>query len=245
MESSTPPANVYTQLWFTTFLRTYGPDFTARELVFLARQLPLPRFHTVLDLCCANGRIALPLAERGHAVTGVDRDAAQLAQAREASAQAGVTTVRYVEADMRRLDTINGPFDAVLSMWASFGYFDDATNAALLGDLANLLTRGGRMVLDVYHRDFFTSRQGTLISAREGEQITTTQRLDGNRLTTCITYGSTGTVESFSWQVFTPDELSALGATCGLRTALACTGFDEDQPATEAQPRMQLVFERL
>lgn len=185
-----------------------------------------------------------PPGRAWHAVIGVDRDAAQLAAAREASAQAGVTTVRYVEADMRQLDTVGGPFDAVLSMWASFGYFDEATNAALLRDLAHRLTPAGRIVLDVYHREFFASRQGTLTSTREGEQITTTRRLDGNRLITSITYGSTGTAESFSWQVFTPDELGALGATCGLRTALACTGFDEGQPATDAQPRMQLVLER-
>ena len=37
----------------------------------------------VLEICCGTGRVAIPLAAAGHAVTGVDRSAAQLAQCRQ------------------------------------------------------------------------------------------------------------------------------------------------------------------
>jgi SAM-dependent methyltransferase len=66
--------NSHSATWFETFLRTYWPSETARELDSVARCLPQPEFHTIFDVCCGPGRYALPLAARGYRVTGVDRD---------------------------------------------------------------------------------------------------------------------------------------------------------------------------
>ncbi|HKG95752.1 MAG TPA: methyltransferase domain-containing protein [Gemmatimonadaceae bacterium] len=54
-------------------------------MAFLERALPRAAISRVLDLCCGPGRHALPLAERGYDVTGVDRDAAALGAARRAA----------------------------------------------------------------------------------------------------------------------------------------------------------------
>ena len=57
-----------------------------------------------------------------------DRDAAAVQEAR---AGAGANC-HFLLGDMRDLADVPGDFDAVVILWQSFGYFDDATNAAVL-----------------------------------------------------------------------------------------------------------------
>ena len=63
---------------------------------------------SVLELAAGTGRIAVPLAEAGHAVTAVDIDAAMLARLRrraEAAGDAARRRLTIVEADLLDLDT--------------------------------------------------------------------------------------------------------------------------------------------
>ena len=76
-----------------------------------------------LDLCCGPGRCSAALAQRGFAVTGVDRTGFLLEEARKRT-QAAEATIEWVQADMR--DFVRpATFDLVISMFTSFGYFDD------------------------------------------------------------------------------------------------------------------------
>jgi len=239
-------ANAYSATWFDTFLRTYWPQQTERELDFLARHLPQPAFRTLLDVCCGPGRHALPLAARGYLVTGVDRDAAMVAEAaREAESIAGAGAARFLAGDMRALAANPGEYDAVTCLWQSFGYFDAPTNADVLRQMRDRLRPGGRLVLDIYHRAWFAAHQGTETpSERAGRPITTTRTLAGDRLTVRIGYDAGEPPDVMDWQLFTPEEVGALAEGMGLRTLLACADFDEARPATGDEPRMQLVFER-
>jgi SAM-dependent methyltransferase len=76
---------------------------------------------SVLDLGCGTGRHAVPLAQRGYAVLGVDRSAEMLrrAAARESPA-------RFKVGDLRNL-ALRETFDAALMMFAVLGY--QVTNA--------------------------------------------------------------------------------------------------------------------
>jgi SAM-dependent methyltransferase len=56
----------------------------------------------ILELGCGTGRVAIPLAQRGFRVTGIDRSEAMLQQARTKSAQANAN-VEWLEADIRDL----------------------------------------------------------------------------------------------------------------------------------------------
>ena len=76
-------SNAYSALWFQLFMPMQKEEWTQKDVTFLARQLPRPRYQRVLDLCCGHGRHALPLARLGYTVTGLDRDEATIAQARE------------------------------------------------------------------------------------------------------------------------------------------------------------------
>lgn len=110
--------------------------------------LAKPKGKAVLDLCCGPGRWAIPLAQKGFSVTGVDRTKFLLDTAK-AKAKAAKVKIEWVWVDMRdflRPDS----FDLVLSMLTSFGYFDrqDEDRLVLRNMFANLKA-GGVCLIDV------------------------------------------------------------------------------------------------
>jgi SAM-dependent methyltransferase len=238
-------ANAYSRLWFETFLRTQSPEWTAREVAFVARQAPLPTYRALLDVCCGEGRHAIPLAERGYAVTGLDRDAVALAAAQERADALGVS-VRFVAGDMRDLAaSVTGPFDVCVCLWQSFGYFDAATNEDVLRQIRDLLRPGGQLNLDIYHPGYYAAHQGSRMMERSGRAITISERLEGNHLSVEIDYGPDAAPDRMEWELYTPEAIQSIAARHGLRTILACANCDEAQPPTPDLPRMQLIFERM
>ncbi|WP_323448146.1 class I SAM-dependent methyltransferase [Streptomyces yaizuensis] len=122
------------------------------ELVATARLLDLPAGSRVLDLCCGPGLFVVPLARRGHKVTGVDLSAAMLERAGAALARAGA------EADLVRADMLDyadpGAFDVILNLYTSFGYFADAAdNLRVLRNAHRSLAPGGRLLVDVMGKE--------------------------------------------------------------------------------------------
>lgn len=99
----------------------------------------------VLDVPIGTGRIALPLARRGAVLTGVDLYEEVLSEAVQAFAAEGLE-LRSHRADMRALP--DGPFDAVVNMWGSFGYFGDAGDQAFAEAAARVLSPGGRLLIE-------------------------------------------------------------------------------------------------
>jgi SAM-dependent methyltransferase len=110
--------------------------------------------HSILDLGCGTGTHALLLAERGYAVTGVDRSAAMLGLAREKMkrgvAGRGLATPEFIEGDIRTL-RLGRTFDAVLMLFAVLGYqTGDADVAAAMRTVASHLRPGGVFICDVW-----------------------------------------------------------------------------------------------
>jgi SAM-dependent methyltransferase len=231
----------YSPTWYELFLQPIVPEQTEREAAFVARWLPHPAFTGVLDLCCGQGRHARALAARGYSLTGVDANAAALAEARRFSD----ASIRYIQHDMRHLDALPGTFDAAICLWQSYGYFDAATNADILRQIGRKLRLGGRMVLDIYHRGFFERNQSTHHFQREGRAISETKHMHGDRLTVTLDYGPDLQPDTYAWQLFSPAEITDLARQCGFGLLLACAGFDSATPASAELARMQLVFERI
>ncbi len=230
--------NAYSCAWRTLF-GTPDEALTEAEVAFLARNLPQPRYRTVLDVCCGSGRHARGLAERGYAVTAIDRDGSVLDEARRLSS----ASIDYCELDMRRLRELAGSFDAVLNLWQSFGYFDEQTNADVLSQMAEKLRPAGRLILDVYHREFFEAHEGVRVREVEDRVVREHAAVTGGRLTVRLDYGD-GSGDTFKWQLYTPDEVRELGETVGLRLVRTCSHHDETSPPSASQPRMQLVLQR-
>jgi SAM-dependent methyltransferase len=142
------------------------------------------------------------LERHGYACVGIELDDEIAAEARAAGLD-----VRTL--DMRELDRLPETFDAVLSMWASFGWFDDEENERVLRALAAKVAPGGVLVLELFDREWFEPRQGPY-ELRPG--IVETKRVEGSRL--YVEYDRGG---SFEWRLYEPEELAAgSGLTLGV-----------------------------
>lgn len=93
------------------------PEWDAQ--IVSALEAILPPHARILDVGCGYGRIALPLAERGHRVEGLDLSPVLIAAASE-HAEKREVRARFVVGSMRGLPYGSDSFDAVLCLWSSF-----------------------------------------------------------------------------------------------------------------------------
>lgn len=107
---------------------------------------------TLLDLGCGTGNHALPLAERGYEVVGVDRSAAMLERARQKA------VVRQINggAEFHQDDICNfqveRSFDASLMMFAVLGYqLENRQVLAALRTARKHIRPGGLFIFDVWY----------------------------------------------------------------------------------------------
>lgn len=130
------------------------------EATFIEKSLRLDKGARILDLGCGTGVHAVELSSRGYQVVGVDLSNTMLDLARNYNTQRG-TAVSFIQGDMRQLN-LEGVFDAIYCWSATFGYFDDSTNAQVLERVARALRPGGTFVLDVPNRDFIAPRSPSM-----------------------------------------------------------------------------------
>lgn len=137
----------FDEAYISTWTAQGAFESTANIAEHLIELLDLPPGATVLDVPCGFGRFAAPLHRAGLTVTGVDYSEAQIRRARRD--HPGPT---YYVGDMREPPL--GPYDAVLNLFSSFGYFDDpADDVQCLSVWFEVLRPGGQLVLETMHRD--------------------------------------------------------------------------------------------
>jgi SAM-dependent methyltransferase len=124
----------------------------ADEQVAKALALTKPPGKSVLDLCCGPGRCSIALAKKGFRVTGVDKTTYLLKKAR-AQAKAARVNIEWVQEDMR--DFVRpASFALVLSMFTSFGYFDDRQDdMTVLQNMFTSLQPGGACLIEVLGKE--------------------------------------------------------------------------------------------
>jgi SAM-dependent methyltransferase len=125
---------------------------TPAEVDQLLDLLKLEKEARILDLGCGTGRHSLELARRGYQVTGVDRTASFLSFARDIAKREELD-VEFDIADMRSFRS-GEAYDCVLSLFTSFGYFEDqADNLAVLANVYQSLNQGGLFLLDMMGKE--------------------------------------------------------------------------------------------
>ncbi len=72
------------------FWRAAGATMADRDVALVAALLDLPPGGSVIDVPCADGRIALRLAAAGHVVTGIEIAPAEVDRARATAARDGL-----------------------------------------------------------------------------------------------------------------------------------------------------------
>lgn len=200
----------------------------------------------VLDLACGHGRIANRLALRGCHVTGLDATPLFLDHARRDAARLHVT-VEYLEGDMRSLPWAQR-FDRVINWFTAFGYFDDPDNRRVLAQIAQALRPGGRVALDLMHRDWLVREfQPERIAAeRNGDLLIDRSRLDSVTgravIERLIVRGGRLRRVPFFVRLFTFTELRDWLTTAGLGDV---AGYGEDgTPLTPASRRLIVTAQR-
>jgi SAM-dependent methyltransferase len=184
-----------------------------------------------LDLGCGPGRHAIPLARRGFRVTAVDLSPFHLARARDHAAAARVD-VEFVQSDMRafaRADT----FDLALSIFTSFGYFEDPVDdRRVLDNVRRSLRPGGALVMDVASKERLARVLHPTLSQRTADGALLVQRHeivdDWTRVRNEWTVVRDGRARTFEFclRVYSGQELEALLGAVGFASVRLCGALD-------------------
>jgi ubiquinone/menaquinone biosynthesis C-methylase UbiE len=126
-------------------------DWLKRDVPFLLRHLP-HKPQDVLELACGTGRVAIPLAEAGHRVVGVDyaRDMLRIARAKRDALGVPERNLRLLHRDVLRL-RLGRQFDWVVLTFNTFLSFTTlAAQDRALRVVCEHLKPNGRFWLDIF-----------------------------------------------------------------------------------------------
>ena len=138
-------------------------DRVPLEIDFLLEKLKEHGFRAerILDMNCGVGRHDIELGKRGVEVVGTDISPQYIDVADKKAQEAGVSAkATFKIADMRGISSsfsLAKPFDGVICMWTSFGFYDDATNEDILKQCLGLIKPGGFSVMDIINRDWLVA----------------------------------------------------------------------------------------
>jgi ubiquinone/menaquinone biosynthesis C-methylase UbiE len=225
------------------------PEQTVAEVLMLRDLLPEPP-SDVLDVACGEGRHSVALAQGGFNVIGLDASAALLDMARERAVAAGVAA-SFVEGDMRAIPYV-ACFDAAINMFTAFGYFSaEAENQAVLDGIARALKPGGRLVMELAHRDAAVSglQAHDWYELDDGTVIWMQRYFDMVRgvLTSIDRWRDADGAEherAHRIRLYTPTELAAMLRAAGLQPT-AWYGSLGLHALTPQSPRMVIVAEKV
>ena len=108
----------------------------------------------IVELAVGTGRVAVPLATAGHAVTGIDRDRAMLARAKGRASAAGnhAASIDLVEGDVLapRASDVGRYRLAILALNSLLLFADRAAQARVVTVMASLVGPAGLVVIDAW-----------------------------------------------------------------------------------------------
>ena len=222
----------------------------------------------VLELAAGTGRLAVPLAAAGHAVTAVDIDEAMLARARERATDAGLRpdAITFIEGDLLELpEREGGPGGYGLALIALNSIMLLATRErqrAAIRALATQLRPGGIAAVDAWLPDAddlarFDGRvfhEWIRTDPKTGAHVTKTgsavhDASSGTLVLTAIFDEAPQGEAPRRWirqdrlRLISADELTAFAEESGLRVEVVAGGYDLT-PLGYGAERAVLIAER-
>jgi len=174
----------------------------------------------ILDLGCGQGRHSLELARRGYKVTGLDRTAAYIKEARKL-ATAESLAVEFIEADMRSFVRENAYSHVVNLFTSGISYFEDIReDKRIISNVYNSLKPGGRFLIQtigkeilarIFQKKDWVERDGAfLLRERNIER-------DWSWINNRWIFIRDGRIKEYriAHRLYAASELSALVADCG------------------------------
>lgn len=241
--------------WFEQFFdglygRVLATQFdearTARQVRMVRRLLRLRKGQKVLDIPCGMGRLTIPLAASGLAMTGVDLTASYLRRARRRARRQGLD-VRFVHCDMREIG-FDGEFHAAFNWFGSFGYFRDAENSAFCERALRALRPGGRFLIEGVNKSWLLAHfRAEGDQAIGGVRIRNRQRWDERtqrvRAEWTFTRGGASERRRISMRIYNGADLRRLLRAAGFRD-ISCYGAPPLGRLTRHSRRIMVVGRR-
>ena len=231
-------------LWLEVQRQTFSAEENTEIAEIISHMLQLPVKSRILDAPCGDGRLTIELADRGFAMTGVERQPEMVAQARDA-ARARNLTIDWHEQDMWALDA-GTDYSAAICPWTSLGYgtrgqdqdFFDAVGRSL-GDQGLFLfeTHVYETLLHDFEERLFRWA-GDVLVAEEREFDT-----EEGRLYTDWTFSREGEIERrrSAMQLYTVRDLDAMLAKAGMKTVASWGSWELDAFEVGAPILIQLA----
>lgn len=136
------------------------------------------QYASILELACGTGRVAIPIAQTGVPIVGLDISEKMLALARQKAGD--LPNLSLVQGDMESFE-LNQKFDLIILCYSSiFCLTTTAAQKRMLGQVRRHLKPGGRFVMDIRMLD--ERLLGKPLSDQTPEEIAVldVQKLDGS-----------------------------------------------------------------
>jgi demethylmenaquinone methyltransferase/2-methoxy-6-polyprenyl-1,4-benzoquinol methylase len=133
---------------YDRFVAWHSGEPTGPMRRVLAERATSGSVRRAMDLCCGTGAVTRALAERvpaGCLVVGVDFSRGMLDRATIGAGQAGLATIRWVQADATALPFQAGSFDVATCAYALYE-LKGAARADMLREVARVLAVDGRFL---------------------------------------------------------------------------------------------------
>ncbi|MET7467772.1 class I SAM-dependent methyltransferase [Micromonospora sp. NPDC005686] len=208
---------LFGRLWAATYDGPGNPD-PAPAVDLLAR---LAEGGPVLELAIGTGRVALPLAERGLAVEGVEASPEMVAHLR---AKPGGADMPVTIGDMADVP-VPGPYRLVFLVFNTlFNLVSEERQAACFRNVARVLAPGGAFVIEAFvpdPADFDRDEQVQVREVTEDSATVRMHRYDRAAQTfvrQTVTFDAAGVhLKPFAMRYAWPEQIDELAERAGLR----------------------------
>lgn len=234
----------YGDRWASVYDERVSPLGHAPSLDFLAG---LAGDGRILELGIGTGRVALPLAQRGVTVEGIDASAEMVGRLR---AKPGADAIQVTIGDMADVP-VSGTFRLVYVVFNTlFGLLSQDRQAECFGNVARVLEPGGSFVVECFVPDPTRFDRGQRVQALDVAEDSVTFELSRHdpvqqRVTVqVVTIDGDGVrmrpvAIRYSW----PAELDLMARQAGLRLAERFGGWDR-RPFDSASGSHVTVYQR-
>ncbi len=233
-------------------------DETARGIpgdVEFYRDLAVASGGPVIELGVGTGRIAIPTAQAGAKVIGIDLVPEMLAVAQARATAAGVASrVHLVEGDMRTF-TVDQPVPLVTIPFRAFLHnIEDADQSATLRACHRALQPGGCLALNVFNPDLGLIQRWIGKSARHYEPFDAEGRVEAHHdyrsaariVTSTLRWREGGAARrgTLTLRYVSRDEMESLLTATGFRVE-SLAGDCQGTPFEEGAPELVWVARKL